>query len=928
MKAFLEKIAERLVKKFPDSMENVAVVLPSKRSVIFLKYHLSKLIDKPIFLPKFFSIEEFIEELSEYRVVDNLSLQFYLYQSYLESPPIHTDTFEKFMSWSSMLLHDFNEVDRSLVDAKSVFTNLKQVKELENWTLEDWSFNSENLTDSQEQYVSFYNQFYNWYVSFNKILSDKKLAYQGMAYKKAASEIENKSLEWEKVWFVGLNALTLSEQKIIDNLKNRDIARVFWDADQYYYNNSNHEAGEFLRVQRNRWREIDFEGVGNYFEKEKQQFNIIACPKNISQSKVVSELLSSFSEKDLQESKTAVVLADEGLLYPVLNHLPSNVKDINVTMGSPLKNTPFYSFIDVIFQMQIRTENHKRDLFYYKDVLNIINHPLFSSLASFKNIHNLQNKISKKNKVYISVDFIKNELKSDFEKVNQIFVFWKNINESLSCVRQLIILFRENLSGKKNSIESEILFAFSKSFNLINSLISENNFLVEIKTLHSIFSQLLSKEVIPFQGEPLKGIQIMGILESRTLDFKNVILLSVNEGLLPQGKTLNSFIPYDLKVHFKMPTYRESDAVFSYHFYRILQRAENVNILHNTESDDFGSGEKSRFITQLLSEYKGRINEFVFGGEELEFTDDKEIIIKNSSLQKEIENWSKYVSPSSLNKYINCSLSFYYHYLAKIRKEDEVSEFAEANNIGTAIHEALNKIYPKGVITSQSVNQIKEDLLRKVEEEFIQEMKGEDVSKGKNYLSLEISKKLAQNFVEFEERLLKKLNSRGGTLNILESEGEFEHQLQVNQKPFTIKGKVDRVDEMNNQLRIIDYKTGKVSKSDVSIPDFNELLENPNKAKAFQLLVYAYIYLKNNPQYSDREVIAGNFSFKNLKEGLLTVAKSINRKKETIIINKAVLNNVEEIIAEVNDKIMNEDFTKTTEISRCKYCDYRSICNR
>ncbi|MGY8989437.1 MAG: PD-(D/E)XK nuclease family protein, partial [Flavobacteriales bacterium] len=404
-------------------------------------------------------------------------------------------------------------------------------------------------------------------------------------------------------------------------------------------------------------------------------------------------------------------------------------------------------------------------------------------------------------------------------------------------------------------IESEILFAFSKSFNLINSLISENNFLVEIKTLHSIFNQLLSKEVIPFQGEPLKGIQIMGILESRTLDFKNVILLSVNEGLLPQGKTLNSFIPYDLKVHFKMPTYRESDAVFSYHFYRILQRAENVSILYNTESDDFGSGEKSRFITQLLSEYKGTINEFVFGGEELEFTEDKEIVIKNSSLQKEIENWSKYVSPSSLNKYINCSLSFYYHYLAKIRKEEEVSEFAEANNIGTAIHEALNKIYPKGVITSQSVNQIKEDLLRKVEEEFVEEMKGEDV-------------------------------------------------------------------------RIIDYKTGKVSKSDVSIPDFNDLLENTNKAKAFQLLVYAYIYLKNKPQYSDREVIAGNFSFKNLKEGLLTVAKSINRKKETIIINKDVLNNVEEIITKIIDQIMNEDFRKTSEISRCEYCDYKAICNR
>ena len=297
-------------------------------------------------------------------------------------------------------------------------------------------------------------------------------------------------------------------------------------------------------------------------------------------------------------------------------------------------------------------------------------------------------------------------------------------------------------------------------------------------------------------------------------------------------------------------------------------------------------------------------------------------------MQQEIENWSKYVSPSSLNKYINCSLSFYYHYLAKIRKEDEVSEFAEANNIGTAIHEALNKIYPKGVITSQSVNQIKEDLLRKVEEEFVEEMKGEDVSKGKNYLSLQISKKLAQNFVEFEERFLKKLNSRGETLNILESEGEFEHQLQVNQKLFTIKGKVDRVDEMNNQIRIIDYKTGKVSKSDVSISDFNELLENPNKAKAFQLLVYAYIYLKNKPQYSDREVIAGNFSFKNLKEGLLTVADYVNNKKETIYIDHHVMDNIELLIQNIVERIMKEDFVQTEDKKRCEYCDYRFICNR
>ena len=353
MKAFLEVIAERLLNKFPESMENIAVVLPSKRSVVFLKSYLSKRISKPIFLPQFFSIEEFIENLSNLKVLDNLSLQFYLYQSYLQNPPQETDSFDKFMNWSSMLLHDFNEVDRNLVDAKQIFTNLKNVKELENWSLEEWSFSESELTDSQQNYVEFYNRFFQWYQNFNSLLLKNNHAYQGMAYKKAALEIEKKEISWEKVWFVGLNALTKTEQKIVDVLKEKDIARVFWDADEYYYNNPNHEAGEFLRTQRDKWKEIDFDGVGNYYNEEKKSFNVIACPKNISQAKVASDILSNLSPADVAESNTAIVLSDEGLLYPVLNHLPGNVKDINITMGSPLKNTPLYSFLDGIFEMQL-----------------------------------------------------------------------------------------------------------------------------------------------------------------------------------------------------------------------------------------------------------------------------------------------------------------------------------------------------------------------------------------------------------------------------------------------------------------------------------------------------------------------------------------------------------------------------------------------
>ena len=928
MKAFLEVIAERLVDKFPDSMEEVAVVLPSKRSVVFLKSYLSKLIDKPIFLPQFFSIEEFIESLSGYTVLDNLSLQFYLYESYLKNPPTETDSFEKFMSWSSMLLHDFNEVDRNLVRAKDIFSNLKEVKKLENWDLEDWSFTADPLTKSQESYVTFYSQIYQWYFNFNTLLSNKKLAYQGMAYRKASSEIKNTSLEWSKVWFVGLNALTKSEQLIIDHLKKKDIARVFWDADEYYYNNKNHEAGEFLRIQREKWREIDFQGVGNYFQQEKSSFNIIACPKNIAQAKVASEILSTFSETDLSESKTAIVLANEGLLYPVLNNLPSNVKDINVTMGSPLKNTPFYSFIDNIFEMQLRSLNLEKSVFYYKDVLNVINHPLFSQIIKVENIIELRNDISVNNKVYIKKETISDHLNFDFHQMESVFCFWKTDKDAVLCVDNMISVFRDNLRGKNHSIESEILYAFNKSFNLIKNLFSECNFVVELKTLHSIYKQLLSKEVVPFQGEPLKGIQLMGILESRTLDFKNIILLNVNEGLLPQGKTLNSFIPYDMKVHFKMPTYRESDAVFSYHFYRLLQRADNINILYNTETDDFGSGEKSRFITQLLSEYEGKINNFVYGGEELEFKEENEIIIENKNVEKQIEQWSTYVSPSALSMYNNCSLSFYYHYLSKIRKSEEVSEFAEANIIGSAVHNAFDKTYPKGIILSEDVKNVTSDLLKKVEIEFSELMKGENITEGKNYLSLQISKKLAHNFLLFEERFVQKMTAQSVDLNILESEGVFNYEIDVNNKIFNIKGKVDRVDELGDQIRIIDYKTGMVLKNDVSFTEWEELYEKPGKSKAFQLLVYAYLYLKNKPQYLDREVIAGNFSFKNLKEGLIIVSENINRKKEVIKITSDVIDEVELILHNIITKITTEDFVQTPELARCLYCDYKDICNR
>ena len=421
----------------------------------------------------------------------------------------------------------------------------------------------------------------------------------------------------------------------------------------------------------------------------------------------------------------------------------------------------------------------------------------------------------------------------------------------------------------------------------------------------------------------------MGILESRTLDFKNVILLSVNEGLLPKGKTNNSFIPYDLKLYFKMPTYRESDAIFSYHFYRLLQRAKNIHILYNTETDAFGSGEKSRFITQLFSEYPHKINEYVYNGNLVTPENNNKILVNNINLDTEIERWSKNISPTSLSTYINCSLSFYFKYLSKIRKSEDISEFAESNTIGTAVHEAFDKVYPKGLVISKDIRSIKDNLLQKVEDEFSDLMNQEIVSSGKNYLSLKIAKKLALNFLQYEAEILDNNHKKISPLEILESEGKFKYSITHQNKEFVLKGRVDRVDKYEGLLRIIDYKTGTVTQNDISFNEFEELLNNPKKSKAFQLLVYTYLYLKTFPEKMDNKIVAGNFSFKNLKENLLILSKKLSgNKKEVLYFDREVLNDIEILITSLLTKIVTQDFTQTEDVSRCDFCDYKSVCNR
>ena len=920
MTAFLEKIANRLLEKFPKKMDQVAIVLPSKRAIVFFKHYLAKKITEPSFLPDFFSIEEFVENISGLKVIDNMTLQFKLYSSYLKYSPKKIDDFEEFLKWSTILLNDFNEIDRNLVDANSIYTNLKDIKHLEGWNSADWSFSNTNLTKMQIDYISFFENMLLWYKDFTSNLLADKFAYQGLANKKAVDMIGQTKFIWKKVWFVGLNALTKSEEEILNFLKKENIARVFWDADKFYFDNEVHEAGSFLRAQRSKWSEIEFDGVGDYFSKPKENFNVISCPKNISQAKVTSQILSSLSPNDLNDSSTAVILADENLLYPVLHNLPSNVKKLNVTMGSPLALSPLNSFIELILNMHVNSLKYNHE-FYYKDVLSLIDQTYFLRLATQKDVILFKEYIIENNAIFLNRKDAEIFFKD--KKVVDLFSCWKDVHSVIDVLFSLILNLRNNIVKLKSSVESEVLTTYFKLLVTLQKLTNEYDIDLKIKTFKNVFQQLIANEMIPFQGEPLVGLQLMGILESRTLDFKNVIVLSVNEEKLPQGKKIQSFIPYDMKKFFKMSTYKDRDAVFAYHFYRLLQRANNISLLYNSETDDFGNGEKSRFITQLQSEYNGRINELVYSGSSLSIGHKHHNEILNENLDDKIIKWAiSGVSPTALNIYNNCSLYFYYHYLAKFRIEDRVEEYADESIMGTAIHNSLDEAYIIGEINEKIILKIQSCIDKILQNQFLNLLSDKIILEGKNYLSLQIAKKLTDNFLNYEKIFIKECQKNNLSLRLVEKEIDLSYNLLVDKINFKIVGKIDRIDTLDNQLRIIDYKTGKVDSHEVVFSDLDDLFYNPNKSKALQLLIYTFLYIRNYPSNLKMKIIAGIYSFKNLQNGLLYVKQKKSSGKATPhFINEVFLNDFETKLKELIQRIKSSNFLPHPHTKKCYWCE-------
>lgn len=864
MRSFLKEVIDDIQKKELD-ISQLTFVLPSKRAGTFLKEILSKTIERNMFAPEILSIEEFVENLSELNYATNTELLFEFYKVYKElTPEPQQESFDQFSKWGQLLLQDFNEIDRYLIDPNHIFDYLKSIKEINHWSL------AEPQTPYIQNYLAFWGRLKIYYTRFREMLIINKKGYQGLVYREAVNEVVSytSTHPTKNHVFIGFNALNKAEERIIQVLLHHEVASIYWDIDSVFMNNPIHDAGLFIRHHKKNWsyfKQNTLNWIGENYSSEKN-IHTIAVPKNIGQVKYIGELLDTLSLTDLKQ--TAVVLGDETLLMPLLNSIPEKVETVNITMGLPLKSVPLASLFDMLFKIQ---KNHNNQL-YYKDVVAILSHSFIQHTLTNEDCNysnHIINYIQSNNIVTLSVEKLISLAQLKQDMIILLFKSWENSPEKAfeSCSKLILTLKAQLDSDKsKHLLSLEYLYRFNQIFNELEHYNATYKLITNSTTLYNLYKELLSTETLDFKGEPLQGLQIMGMLESRVLDFETVIISSVNEGILPAGKSTNSFIPFDVKIENGLPTYKEKDAVYTYHFYRLLQRAKNVYIIYNTEPDVLNGGEKSRFITQLQIENIHNVKHSIVvpkvevAQKKLKVVEKTEEVIHR--LQEIATNG---FSPSSLTNYIRNPLDFYYQKVLKIQTFEDVEETVAANTLGSVIHQTLEDFYTpyKGQeLTEAYLKQMKTLINDSVTGHFKSFYKEGDMTKGKNLIILEVAKRYISNFINKEIDTLK----AGHRIKIIDLEKELNIPLDFPELEFKVhlRGTVDRIDEFDGTLKIIDYKTGKVAQGQVEIVDWEDItLDYDKYSKSFQILAYAY--MMNATEKFSQPIEAGIISFKNLQ---------------------------------------------------------------
>ena len=874
MKPFLEESLSQIIAQGEDLSEAI-FVLPSQRACVFLRRYFIDQSNEAGFLPRMIPIEKFIEELSGLQQIEPIPLLFEAYEAYVNSTDIPVD-FIQFSSWASMAIQDFNEIDRHLVDAKAIFDYLGDIKRIEEWNVGE----DEVLV---KKHFRFMSTLFDLYKNLRTRLFEQGKAYQGMLYREAESQIHSyiESFSGTKMYLLGFNALNKAEEFIFQELLENGIAEVYWDADEYYLENE-HIAGAFLRKYRDQWpyyQKQTFPKFENRFKKGDKKIIASAVPRNISQVKHLGELL----EDQIDTTGTAVVLADENLIGLTLNSLPSNIEKLNITMGYPLRDMPLSKLFEGLMHLYRNAERLKLKAgqFYYRDVMNILSDGDLQCLLNQDSIQGLKRQVNKENMLFLTGEYLSSYLPEEL-----MLFFNKEPFETHLFINRCLALI-EQMKPWKQGIQKEYLFRFFKLFNQLQSLHEKFGFLENIALVQDFFKQLLSKESLSFQGEPLEGLQLMGMLETRSLDFENIFMLGVNEGILPSGRSENSFIPFDVKLDFDLPTYIEKDGIYAYHFFRLIQRSKKVYLSYNSETDGLGSGEQSRFITML--ELDDLISERKIISPKVKHVQTKALIIeKTKGVQDRLLNFARSgVSPSSLNTFVNNPPQFYFEKLLKVYEADKMEENLALNTMGTIIHDSLEDLYKPylgKILKEQDLLQMKESYQQVVDENFEKSFKKGNFKTGKNRVNYEVALTYVQSFLDYD---LKDIKEKHAEIQIISLEEELETYFDLKgfPEPIKLKGTADRIDLHNGKIRIIDYKTGKVKPAQLLCKDFENLGHDSDMKYVLQVMFYTLLYRENHPEHSLDKMQGGIVSFKNFKDGFMTYnfAENGRKKKDSIL---------------------------------------------
>ena len=962
METFLQLVAQDLYKKTGNDLSRTVVVFPNKRASLFFNEQLAAQSDRPLWSPTYVSISDLFRQLSPWKAGDPIRLVCELYRVFREETKSE-ETLDDFYFWGELLISDFDDVDKNLVDADRLFGNLQDLKNImdipdylsqeQEEAIQEFfrNFSIEKRTELKEKFISLWDKLGDIYRHYRKRLAELGIAYEGMMYRQVMEELDTQRLDYDRYVFVGFNVLNRVEQAFFLRLQEAGKAWFYWDYDVFYTRRPSeanppykHEAGEFILRNLKLFPNQLPESCLDVMSRPKQIRFLSAPPEN-AQARFLPHWMKGLElPEGAQQKENAVVLCNEAMLVPVLHTLPEEVKDVNITMGFPLAQTPVYSYINALTELQ--TDGYRADSgrYVYEAVMAVLKHPYVRQLSA--EAEKLERRLTKDNRFYP----LPSELKVD-AFLEQVFTP-QNGQKALCTwlterIKDVSVLYRNEPEEEGKDIFGQLYReSLFKSYTLVNRLLNllETGELEGVRTgtLKRLMNRLLTAANIPFHGEPAIGMQVMGVLETRNLDFKNLIVLSLNEGQLPKAGGESSFIPYNLRKAFGMTTIEHKNAVYAYYFYRLMQRAENVTLMYNTSTDGLNRGEMSRFMLQFLVEWPHEIRrEYLEAGQspQAERTirvEKTEEMVERMCQRYNVEKHPKaFFSPSALNTYLDCRLRFYYRYVAGLKLPEEVTAEIDSALFGTIFHRSAELVYTE--LTEHGKEIRKEDLERLLKNEvklqgyvdraFKEEFFHVPEEEQPEYNGTQLIH--ARVIASYLRQLLRNdLNYAPFSMEAMEKTVKESIEIETSKGKLSVNigGTIDRMDSKDGTLRIVDYKTGGLPKTPENIGQLFTPSEN-RPGYIFQTFLYAAIMCRKQSLKVAPALLYIHKAASDTYSPVIEIGAP--RQPKIPVLNFALYeDDFREHLQALLNEIFNpqEPFTQTDDTKKCEYCDFHKLC--